>query len=352
MRTSIILPALLAGSAVAKPVQKWLEERAVVVDWVTTTTVVWVTAGQPTPTPVAPVVEEPPKKQAAVAYNPHKHNHAHVKPKPAAPAPVAEQPKAEAPKAEAPKVEAPKAEAPKAEAPKAEAPKAEAPKAEAPKAPEPKQATPAPSTGSADVPTDYPANLDSSSEIYKALTLAHHNIHRSNHSADDLQWDDDLANYAMQTAKTCKYDHSTTPGGGGYGQNIAAGRQPGEIAKILTGGFYNDEIMLYPGYGNDSPDMGNFHAWGHFSQMLWTTTTKVGCYTHSCIPEGAKALDCPQGTGQSYLPPLECAARIPAIFTVCNYSPPGNFAGQYSKVKAPSGGKGIVMTTPEGVTGM
>ena len=82
-------------------------------------------------------------------------------------------------------------------------------------------------------------------------------------------------------------------------------------------------MLLYPGYGNDSPDMGNFHAWGHFSQILWSTTNKVGCYTHSCIPEGAKALDCPQGTGESYLPPLECAQRIPAIFTVCNYSPPG-----------------------------
>ncbi|KAL8959091.1 MAG: hypothetical protein Q9183_005699 [Haloplaca sp. 2 TL-2023] len=343
MRTSIILPALLAGSAMAKPVQKWLEERAVVVDWVTTTTVVWVTAGQPTPTPdAAPVVEQP-KQQAAVAYNPHKHNHVHVKPQPPAPQPpapaqFAEQPKAEAPKAEAPKVQV------------------EAPKVEAPKAEEPKQAAPAPDTSSnsasADVPTNYPKNLDSSSEIYKQIALTHHNIHRSNHSADDLQWDDDLANYAMQTAKTCKYDHSTVPGGGGYGQNIAAGRQPGELAKILTGGFYNDEMMVYPGYGNDSPDMSKFKVWGHFSQMLWTTTTKVGCYTHSCIPEGADALDCPQGTGESYLPPLKCAQNIPALFTVCNYSPPGNVAGQYSKVKAPVGSKGIVMTTDEGVTGM
>lgn len=120
--------------------------------------------------------------------------------------------------------------------------------------------------------------------------------------------------------------HRRAPGGGGYGQNIAAGISAGELAKTLTNGFYNDEMMLYPGYGTDSPDMGNFEKWGHFSQMLWQTTTKVGCYTYTCSPPGAPPLDCNPATGQSYLQNTGCGnGGMNAIFTVCNYSPPGNY---------------------------
>lgn len=122
--------------------------------------------------------------------------------------------------------------------------------------------------------------------------------------------------------KTLTY--RSAPGGGGYGQNIAAGISAGEIAKTLTNGFYNNEMMLYPGYGNDSPDMANFEQWGHFSQMLWSTTTKVGCYTYTCSPPGAPPLDCNPATGQSYLAKTGCGnGGMNAIFTVCNYSPPG-----------------------------
>lgn len=85
--------------------------------------------------------------------------------------------------------------------------------------------------------------------------------------------------------------------------------------------------MLYPGYGNDNPDMSNFELWGHFSQMLWQSTKKVGCYTYTCSPPGAKPLDCNPSTGQSYLKNTGCGnGGMNAIFTVCNYSPPGNAA--------------------------
>ena len=118
------------------------------------------------------------------------------------------------------------------------------------------------------------------------------------------------------------------PGGGGYGQNIAAGTQAGAIASILSNGFYNGEEPLYPAYGTDNPDMGNFEKWGHFSQMVWSKTESVGCYTYTCSPPGADPLDCkPDGT--PYLKNTSCKSPgvIPeaAIFTVCNYYPPGKF---------------------------
>lgn len=117
------------------------------------------------------------------------------------------------------------------------------------------------------------------------------------------------------------------PGGGGYGQNIAAGTQAGSIASILSNGFYNGEEPQYPSdYGNNNPDMSKFEAWGHFSQMVWAKTESVGCYTYTCSPPGADPLDC-KPDGSPYLAGTTCKKPgvIPeaAIFTVCNYYPPG-----------------------------
>lgn len=115
------------------------------------------------------------------------------------------------------------------------------------------------------------------------------------------------------------------PGGGGYGQNIAAGTPAGNITAILTNQFYNLEQPLYPEFGTNTPNTLLFEKWGHFSQVVWSSTKTVGCYTTICSPPGRSTLDCkPDGT--SYLSGLECGNRgIPAIFTVCNYHPAGNF---------------------------
>lgn len=57
--------------------------------------------------------------------------------------------------------------------------------------------------------------------------------------------------------------------------------------------------------------------------MVWKNSTSVGCYTAICSPPGANALDCkPDKT--SYLKKMPCGnGGVPAIFTVCNYYPPG-----------------------------
>jgi hypothetical protein len=107
--------------------------------------------------------------------------------------------------------------------------------------------------------------------------------------------------------------------------------------------MYNDEIGYYPlPFGVASPDMSNFEKWGHFSQIVWKSTTSVGCYTQYC-PNGLA------NTGSGVSP----------YFTVCNYSPPGehqsltfvefhvdsstgNFAGEYgANIPAP-GGEAVV----------
>ncbi|THX60612.1 PR-1-like protein [Aureobasidium pullulans] len=150
---------------------------------------------------------------------------------------------------------------------------------------------------------------------YQQRVVDHHNVHRANHSAPALTWDTDLANTAAKIAATCVYAHSMDVNGGGYGQNIAAGVEANNVSAVITELFYNGEVGYFNNlYGQANPDMTNFEKWGHFSQLVWKGTTKVGCATQYC--SGGLA-----NIGQ-YVSPH---------FTVCNYGSPGNYAGEYAQ---------------------
>jgi hypothetical protein len=166
------------------------------------------------------------------------------------------------------------------------------------------------------------ASRDSLSSYAQAI-LEQHNTHRANHSAPALTWSDNMAHIAQQIAESCVYAHNTEAGGGGYGQNIGAGVSPDAVTALITNEIYNAEIGFFPLlYGHAQPDMRDFESWGHFSQLVWKSTTSVGCATVDCSATGLAH------TGQGVAP----------WFTVCNYSPPGNFQGKYAaNVKEPRG---------------
>jgi len=169
--------------------------------------------------------------------------------------------------------------------------------------PEPSSQPPAPTK-----PAPAPV-LDS----YSSKVVFHHNIHRLNHTSPELSWDQGLADTAQKIASSCYYAHNTDMDGGGYGQNIAAGTKPEDIAQVVTDEFYNGEVNAYANYyGVENPP--DFEVWGHFSQVVWKATTHVGCYTQYC--PGGLSSDVPM-TG------------IAPYFTVCNYKEVGNMGGAY-----------------------
>ncbi|EME47364.1 hypothetical protein DOTSEDRAFT_69335 [Dothistroma septosporum NZE10] len=148
---------------------------------------------------------------------------------------------------------------------------------------------------------------------YAGKCVYHHNLHRANHSVSDIAWDDGLASIAQTIAESCVYAHNVQEGGGGYGQNIAAGVDAANISAIITDLFYNGEEPYFADqYGKDDPDMTNFELFGHFTQIVWKDTISVGCATVQC-PNGLA------NTGDGVEP----------VFTVCNYKNPGNYAGEY-----------------------
>ncbi|KIW68433.1 hypothetical protein PV04_04379 [Phialophora macrospora] len=200
-------------------------------------------------------------------------------------------------------------------------PTAAAPPVDTPAPSEAPSPTPAPesdawpsSTPEASAPPAGPPSPVSTSisSDYQQGILDSHNIHRSNASVPNLVWDDHMASIAAQIAASCVYAHDTSTGGGGYGQNIGAGAPPDGIPAMITNQMYNDEIGFYPGYGSE-PDMSNFEKWGHYSQIVWKSTTGVGCATQYC----------PNGLANT-------GGNVSPYFTVCNYSPPGNFGGEYA----------------------
>lgn len=166
------------------------------------------------------------------------------------------------------------------------------------------------------------AAATSSANYYPSTVLYHHNLHRANHtSTGNMTYNTTLAGYAATLAATCNFHHDVTIGGGGYGQNIAAYGASGTsasqnasifAARAITNAWYNGEIndFLSSYYGEATPDMSNFEAWGHYSQVVWKASNSVGCASQYCA----------SGT---------IFSGLASWYTVCNYKSAGNVGGSY-----------------------
>ncbi|KAK0707212.1 CAP domain-containing protein [Apiosordaria backusii] len=327
MKSSAMLAACGAILAAASPIlqgRRLIVHSKVVIEWVTVT----VTEGQ-TPTQAVFSAAGRPAQRTTTTTIATTTSAAPPPPPPPPPAPS----KSAAPEPvvvvePAPQPE-PTTQAPppvvKAPAPVVESP---APVVEAP-APAPVVSTPAP----APVKVETPA----ASNDYQKAVLENHNVHRFNHSAGALEWGQQYADSAEVLAKRCKFEHDTSIGGGGYGQNLAMWATTedlnninvaGEAARAISNGWYNDELENFhtSEYGRANPSdqaQLTFKDWGHFTQLVWKDSKQVGCFTARC----------PAGT---------IVKTMESLYTVCNYFPVGNMGGAYAKNVLPPLGQPVV----------
>lgn len=122
-----------------------------------------------------------------------------------------------------------------------------------------------------------------------------HNTKRALHSAGELSWDKTLYEYAQNYAD--KYDCSgtLTHSGGQYGENLAVGYSSGPSALDA---WYNE--------GNNY-DYSAASVYDHFTQVVWKSTTKLGCaYTN-------------------------CKAENWGLYVICSYDPAGNVVGEIAQ---------------------
>lgn len=148
---------------------------------------------------------------------------------------------------------------------------------------------------------------------FKNEVISLHNKARAHYGARPVTWNDALYPATLQWANACKFQHSQS--GGKYGENLfAASGNNVNFAQSING--WMSESAKY-NYNN--PVFSS--ATGHFTQVVWKSTNQVAC----------AMVDCRAGTifGQA------------SKYTVCRYSPPGNFQGQFAQnVGRPVGTKG------------
>jgi hypothetical protein len=150
---------------------------------------------------------------------------------------------------------------------------------------------------------------------YQRAILYHHNAARANHNAAPLVWDDAVAATAAQAANTCNFAHFI-PAGAGQGQNLfTTSGIYFNVTAGITESWYKSELPFMNGYFGQAnlPDS-VFHNVGHFTQVVWKGTTRVGCVSIDC---GTRMM-------------VNGAVSTLNKYTVCNYAPAGNVGGQYA----------------------
>ena len=159
--------------------------------------------------------------------------------------------------------------------------------------------------------------------------LALHNQYRAAAGVAPLVWDDQLAADAqvwvdglVARGGTLAHDNPADPGdpvtgrAKGEGENLAGG----ESAATAPAQWYAEKPQFdaapnKSGFNDTNPDWVN---WGHYTQMMWSTTTSVGCGT---------------APGPRYQ------------ITSCRYRPPGNSDGQLPYPNADTAPVGAAVPT-------
>ncbi|CAA0812387.1 CAP (Cysteine-rich secretory proteins- Antigen 5-and Pathogenesis-related 1 protein) superfamily protein [Striga hermonthica] len=125
-----------------------------------------------------------------------------------------------------------------------------------------------------------------------------HNTVRSGLHLGSLTWDHKLASYASDYAAKrvtagCGLVHS----GGPYGENLAEGTDLTASGAVQ---MWVDEKQYY---NHDTNTCADGQVCGHYTQVVWKDTNRVGCAMDKC------------SDGSS-------------IFVICSYDPRGNYVGQ------------------------
>ncbi|EKG11196.1 Allergen V5/Tpx-1-related protein [Macrophomina phaseolina MS6] len=162
-------------------------------------------------------------------------------------------------------------------------------------------------------------------------SLIAHNRHRQNHSAPAIHWDHDLFNSASIVAQSCNFSHQMDVGGGGYGQNLQLGTNIDDIQAAITNSWYDGEVMNFPAdnYGKATPDSmvrddGRWEKYGHFTQLIWASSAKVGCAAAHC--ERVACVPGKQGCEDGYY-----NSSYNGWMIACNYKSTGNVKGLFDQ---------------------
>jgi len=116
-----------------------------------------------------------------------------------------------------------------------------------------------------------------------AAILKLHNDERSATNGNDelaMAWDDELAKLAQGLSNTCKFGHANMelPDGTRTGQNIAMWSKVNKPLEKLVQMWIDEKRNYNLAAGRCKPGK----VCGHYTQMVWHNTDKVGCGATKC----------------------------------------------------------------------
>jgi hypothetical protein len=140
---------------------------------------------------------------------------------------------------------------------------------------------------------------------FPSRILAAHNAERARMGTPPLVWDPELGNgaaaYAQQMATTGMFQHSNRQARRGIGENLWMGSHAAFSIETMVGGWSSERRYFVPGVFPNNSRTGNWVDVGHYTQLIWRTTTRIGC----------------------------AIASTPRVdYLVCRYSPAGNMDGR------------------------
>lgn len=125
------------------------------------------------------------------------------------------------------------------------------------------------------------AASDAFATQFPVRILAAHNVERLQAGVPPLVWDDDLGNaaadYAQQLAITGQFQHSSRAARRGVGENLWMGTHGAYSPEAMVGGWASEKRLFVPGVFPNNSRSGNWSDVGHYTQMVWPTTMRVGC---------------------------------------------------------------------------
>jgi len=153
------------------------------------------------------------------------------------------------------------------------------------------------------VPTDPiptpidPAPTSSIMSADEQAVLDYHNKVRNDVGVQAFTWSTTVAQEAQAwvdnlAATSCNLQHSNS----NYGENLYIGS--GSRDMVSAAQSWETEKVNYTGYILDAS---NWQQAGHYTQMVWSNSTELGCATATCDNN---------------------------LIVACNYSPAGNFLGE------------------------
>jgi hypothetical protein len=111
--------------------------------------------------------------------------------------------------------------------------------------------------------------------------LAAHNRERATAGLPALQWDDKLAAeaapWAAHLAKLGTLDHADTDEEDPEGENLWLGTSGHYSPEDMVGLWIAEKKDFRPGTFPDNSRTGDFEDVGHYTQLMWRKTGRVGC---------------------------------------------------------------------------